>query len=214
MPIVYFIGFRTDRPPFDNIEIRRAFAQVLDRQKLRDDLWNDGSAPATSMVPPAIWPDGRSWYREIGLYTDTTQSDFSQNLSTGFDGLIRLAVPTGTERMAQLLREQWQARLGIVIAIEVYDRAQFDLILDNDKSQMYFGGWYADYASPYIFLGDGIEHNSRWLRWSNDAYSELINTARFETDVNRQIELYVQAERMLTEQEAVIAPLFHDLFFP
>ena len=34
MPIVYFIGFRTDRHPIDDIEVRRAFAAALDRREL------------------------------------------------------------------------------------------------------------------------------------------------------------------------------------
>lgn len=131
-----------------------------------------------------------------------------------WDGIIRVSIPEGTERMGQLLREQWQVRLGIVVDIEVFDSDQYDLLIDSDDSQMYFHGWYADYASPYNFLGDAIAYNAQWLKWSNEEYDRLIEVAFSETDVDQQIDLYVQAERILCEEDAVIAPLFHDLFYP
>jgi len=214
MPIVYFIGFRTDRPPFDDVEIRRAFAQALDRQKLVDELWDNGSQPATSMVPPQIWPDGRSWYGEIGLFTDTNQDVPATELEINYDKYIRIAIPEGTERMGQLLREQWDERLGIVVAIDVLDSENYDLLVDTASAHMYFSGWFADYASPYNFLKDGIDYNRQWLKWSDDEYDQLIEAAFFETDVNKQIELYIQAERILTKVDVVIVPLFHDLFHP
>lgn len=214
MPIVYFIGFRTDKPPFDDVGVRKAFAQAIDRQQLANDLWANGSTPATSLVPPSIWPDGRTWYQEIGLYSDVSSGNPGIDLDIEYDGFIRLSVPTGSERMAQLLREQWQARLGIVIAIDVYDRAQFDVLIDTDKGHMYFGGWFADYASPYNFLGDGIDYNIQWLKWTNDEYQRLIEAALAEPDINKQIALYVQAERILCEVDVVVAPLFHDVYHP
>lgn len=214
MPIVYFIGFRTDRTPFDDVRVRRVFTEAIDRQRLADDLWDNGSLPATSMVPPQIWPDGRSWYREIGLFSDTNQDVSAQELEINYDKYIRIAIPKGTERMGQLLREQWDERLGIVVAIDVLDSDDYDLLVDTATAHMYFSGWFADYASPYNFLGDGIEYNNQWLKWSNDEYDQLIEAAFSETDMNKQIDLYVQAERILTEEDVVIAPLFHDLFYP
>lgn len=214
MPIVYFIGFRTDKPPFDDVNVRRAFTQALDRQKLADDLWDNGSQPATSMVPPQIWPDGRSWYDEIGLYPGVSQDSAAPLLELDYDKYIRIAIPEGTERMGQLLREQWEEHLGIVVAIDVLDSEDYDLLVDTASAHMYFSGWFADYASPYNFLRDGIDYNNQWLKWSNNEYDQLIESAFFETDVNVQIDLYVQAERILTENDVIIAPLFHDLFYP
>jgi ABC-type oligopeptide transport system substrate-binding subunit len=55
-PLVLYMRFRCDRPPFNNVAARKAFALAFDRQKLADAYWPK-AVPAFRIVPPAI--DGR-----------------------------------------------------------------------------------------------------------------------------------------------------------
>jgi serine/threonine-protein kinase len=47
------------------------------------------------------------------------------------------------------------------------------------------------------------------FRWENSEYTDLLARAFQESDENRRLELYVQAERILCQTDAVVIPLFH-----
>ena len=47
-------GFHTERPPFDNVHIRRAFSYAVDRQSLVDNVMKGGRIPSRWYTPPSI----------------------------------------------------------------------------------------------------------------------------------------------------------------
>ena len=49
----YYYGFTTNKPPFDDVRVRRAFSQAIDRQSLIDNVLKGGQIPATSFAPQA-----------------------------------------------------------------------------------------------------------------------------------------------------------------
>ncbi|TMB55471.1 MAG: hypothetical protein E6J47_06665, partial [Chloroflexi bacterium] len=55
---VQYFGFDTTRPPFDDARVRRAFALALDRPRLVQLAEGIGGTPASSVVPPGLWPKG------------------------------------------------------------------------------------------------------------------------------------------------------------
>jgi oligopeptide transport system substrate-binding protein len=51
----YYYGFTNTKPPFDDVRVRRAFSQAIDRQSLVDNVTKGGQTPATSFAPPGIF---------------------------------------------------------------------------------------------------------------------------------------------------------------
>jgi oligopeptide transport system substrate-binding protein len=51
----YYYGFTNTKPPFDDVRVRRAFSQAIDRQSLIDNVIKGGQIPATSFAPPGIF---------------------------------------------------------------------------------------------------------------------------------------------------------------
>ncbi|MEO8396687.1 MAG: ABC transporter substrate-binding protein, partial [Chloroflexota bacterium] len=47
-------SFHTQRPPFDNVHIRRAFSYAVDRQSLVDNVMKGGRIPSRWYTPPSI----------------------------------------------------------------------------------------------------------------------------------------------------------------
>lgn len=57
---VYYVGWNTGRPPFDDARVRRALALAIHRQEIIDALLFGHGAPATSTIPPwhPLYPEG------------------------------------------------------------------------------------------------------------------------------------------------------------
>ena len=49
---ISYMGFRTDRPPFNNKELRQAIVQLVDRNAMVKALYGETATPATTYVPP------------------------------------------------------------------------------------------------------------------------------------------------------------------
>ena len=50
----FYIGFNTTKPPFDDINIRRAFCQAVDKDKLASLVFKDMVQPADGILPPGM----------------------------------------------------------------------------------------------------------------------------------------------------------------
>ena len=80
---------------------------------------------------------------------------------------------------------------------------------------MYQLGWGADYNDPDNFLNFLFHSNSdlNHGHFSNPEFDRLVDLAAvIPYPEDRQI-LYIQAELILTEQEAGVIPLFHTLYY-
>ena len=93
----------TSRPPFDNLEIRRALAQCTDRQTLNAILW-DGQPPATGPFSP-----GTPGYLEDSGFPDydpdAGRAEFERLGAPSFD--ITTTVTTLDLLQAELLVQMW-----------------------------------------------------------------------------------------------------------
>lgn len=212
VPYTYFLGFNTARAPFDDPLVRRAFAAAIDRQALVDFAGLEGMLPATTMVPPQVWPDGRSLYRQIGLFPQDGQPQ--DEVPWQVPPVVRIYVSEPAQAIAQQLQKQLRDRLDVEIELVAFDVETYLQHLDHESPQAFIMGWIADYNSPYNFLADFVHDQSRWLNWSDASYDQLLEDALHEIDLERSQEMYLQAEQILCQEEAVVVPLFHYAYEP
>ncbi len=103
----------TTRPPFDNVEIRRALAQCTDRQTLNTVLW-DGQPPATGPFSP-----GTPGYLEDSGFPDydpdAGRAVFERLGAPSFD--ITTTVTTLDLLQAELLVQMW-GECGLDVGID------------------------------------------------------------------------------------------------
>ncbi|WP_197428404.1 ABC transporter substrate-binding protein [Halapricum sp. CBA1109] len=60
--VTRYFGFNAGNVP---IEVRQAFAYVLNQQEIVDDVFAGRGVPAYSFTPPGIWPTGQDGYEEF-----------------------------------------------------------------------------------------------------------------------------------------------------
>jgi oligopeptide transport system substrate-binding protein len=112
---------------------------------------------------------------------------------------------------ATFLQSQFQENLGAKIEVNVQP---FDRKLElesNGEFQLSYQGWGADYNDPMTFL-DLWESESPFITggYENERYDELIDGAQSETDVERRMQLMLEAERLLISEDAGLAPMFFE----
>jgi len=110
---------------------------------------------------------------------------------------------------ATFLQSQFEDNLGAKISIKVQP---FDRKLEletNGEFQLSFQGWGADYNDPMTFL-DLWESESSFNTggYENARYDQLIDQAQAEADPATRMDMMREAERILIEEDAGVAPMF------
>jgi ABC-type oligopeptide transport system substrate-binding subunit len=226
---VYY-GFNVNNPPFNNALVRQAFAAAIDREQIAQEaagFYFPNVTPATSLTPPQVL--GRDLYGEVGIpFNPSKARDLLQQ--AGYTSVasfpsVTLFVSTRGEmapgayyRMAESIVSMWEIHLGIKVTIEV-SAGGYDINrLRTNPPEMYQLGWGADYNDPDNFL-KGLFHSNNELNvnfghFSNQEFDRLVEKAAMLNDPAERQLLYIQAEQILTEQEAGVIPLFHAIMDP
>jgi ABC-type transport system substrate-binding protein len=206
---VWYIGFNTSMPPFDDRNVRRALAYATNKKAIAEIAYNKMVVPATGILPPgmpAYSPDLEGLPYDPGMAAEemiaSTYGDASE-----LPAIVLTVTGAGT---GEMLAEMYSQVLGVEIEVEVVEWREFLLGLDSQKYQMYSLGWIGDYPDPQNFLdllfhsGSAYNHGA----YSNSELDALVEQARVEQDPQERWSLYQQAEKVLVEDVAWI-PLYH-----
>jgi len=206
----YYIGFDTTKPPFDDVNLRRAFSQAIDKDKLVSLVYRDMMQTADGILPP-----GMPGYNEdlVGLDFDVTEAreliansrygDVS-NLppititTAGWGGLISSDL--------EAIVYEWRQNLGVEVEVRQLEPQRFLYHLMEERDEMFHMGWIADYPHPQDFLDilfhSGTENN--YGEYSNPEVDALLEMANVEPDSEVSLGLYQQAEQKLVEDAACL----------
>lgn len=223
----YYYGFVNSKPPFDDVEVRRAFSMAIDRESLIENVTKGNQVPAHSFAPPGIFGNVADNF-EIG---GNLVGDYSARLEEARTLLAEAGYPDGEgidivlahntsedhAQIAQVIQAMWQEAFPEAnITIENQEWAVYlDTLLpdapDEEKPNVYRLGWCADYPDANNWLNEVFNSQSdqNYAKFFNEEYDALVEEAAFEPDPDRREELYVQAENILIEENAAIAPIYY-----
>jgi ABC-type oligopeptide transport system substrate-binding subunit/tetratricopeptide (TPR) repeat protein len=211
-PSTYHLVFRAERPPFDDVRVRRAFVHAVDREALVREAWGGQYLPATGgFVPPGM--PGHS--TGIGLAYDPerarrllAQADYPAG--QGFPKITWLySGGLADEPVVPFLRRAWRENLGLNLEAQSLEWGVFMERLGRDPAHLTLIAWLADYPDPDALLRV-LLHSTEGInppRWHNARFDALVEEAARVADQTRRMELYQEADRILVAEEAVIMPL-------
>lgn len=169
-----YLGFDTTKPPFDDVDVRRAVGEAVDWTRIARLGSFGGDTPATSMVPPGIQGrDNRSW-----LPTHDPADARALLAKAGYPGGAGFpAVSLGGGVLGDAIAAQLQQELGITVDVELYD--DYFTRLATDPPGMWALGWVADYPGQNDFLGVllGSGESGNYGKWSSPAFDQAIADA-------------------------------------
>lgn len=224
IPTIEFLGFKTNKPPFNNANTRKAFAAALDRAIILD-LYNKyyperKAYQATVLTPPNVL--GRDLNGVIGIPYDVVMAK-QYLVEAGYPGganfpkvlfVVNYApnakVPAFRFKIAEEMARMWKANLGIDVQVKAYANwKDYNNALRTDTPDIFWNGWQADMLDPDNFLRELFATGASANRsnFSDPAFDELVNDAAAnKIPAMRQV-MYIEAERYLCEVAGAVYPL-------
>lgn len=204
-----YLGLVVQKFPLTNVRVRRAIAMAIDKSKLGEILYG-GQKGATSFVPPPM----KAYSAEIGLKYDPERARrelaASGVVASGLK--LELLLPNWDKQvtLAQLIQAQLKQNLGIDVSLQPFDHKTFRAQLDLHAFPLFEGSWSADYPDADNFLSVFLsESGNNRTTWKNAQFDKLVLESRV-GDPKKREKAYLQAQKLLLEEEAVIVPLYYE----
>ena len=211
----FYFAFNMSAAPFDNLQVRQAFAAALNREQYIDQIRNGVGQPAGTFLYEGI-PGYQTEYQQ------TYDPDRARALlaEAGYpDGegfpqqqLRYVADDPASQQQATFWQQNISEVLGIDLELVPTESTEIQSLRTNRDPSLtiYLGNWFEDYPHPQNWLslvfGEGSTRAP--LGWNDQTFYDLVNQADA-LPIDQAIPLYQQADAYLAEQ-APIAPYFHN----
>lgn len=214
-----------DVEALNNVNMRMAISNAIDRVSIVDDVVKDGSVATYTAVPPqfAAGPDGSDFSADQTMFSEycADNAEFAlecynaacEELGTSeFTFELLVEDQTETQNVAAVIKEQLETTLpGVTINLKVEPKKQRVEDIQNGNYEVCLTRWGPDYADPMTYLNmwtTGCSNN--YGLWSDAAYDAIIEnctTGELCTDPEGRWSAMYDAEKIIMEQ-AVIVPVY------
>lgn len=202
-----YLGFYTDKKPFDNPELRRAVSMSIDRERLVTTLYQTEPYVANGPLPPGVLgysPDTRPLpYDPAGARELLARNGLAAGMKITIITYTntRAYNPAGGEQLAAAIRADL-AGAGIDATIKAYPWPQYKEALYREEGDAFLYGWISDNGDPDNFLytllsSAQIENGLNTARYRNQAVDTLLTQAQREMDPLRREALYRNIVQMV-----------------
>jgi oligopeptide transport system substrate-binding protein len=211
---VSYIGFNCHKPPFDDVNVRKAFSLAIDKDKIIKLIYKDMEKRADGILPP-----GMPGYNP-GLNKNTFDIDKAKELIKtskygDFSKLPPIVLTTygaggSVGPLLQALIYQWEQNLGVKVTIRQLEEERYFYNTKEEIDNMFDMAWSADYPHPQDFLdilfSSGSEYN--YGGYNNTEFNALVSKANLTLNREQGFALYRQAEQILVDEAGCIPLAF------
>ncbi|MBB6632720.1 ABC transporter substrate-binding protein [Cohnella thailandensis] len=214
----YYYVFNTQKAPFNNVKIRKAFSMAIDRQSIIDNVTQANQTPAYALVPPSIaGTDGklfREMYPDTGFFSENVE-EAKKLLEEGLkeEGLTALPKITllyntseGHKAIAEAAADMWKQNLGVEVAVTNQEWGTFLETRDAGQFDIARAGWGADFNHAINFTYDLIHPKSlnNDGKYSNEQVGKWLDESLAATDEKARLDLIAKAEKQAMDDMAVL----------
>ena len=206
----YYIGFNTTKPPFDDVNIRRAFSQAIDKDKLVSLIFRDMVQRADGILPLGM-PGFNDKLSGLPYDVNKAKELISKSSYGSVSNLPPITITTAgygglISQELEAIIYQWRENLGVEVKVRQLEPERYIYHLKEEKDEMFDMGWIADYPHPQDFLDilfhSGVDYN--YGEYSNPEVDALIERANKELNEKLSFSLYQQAEQKLVDDAACL----------
>ncbi len=207
----YTFAMRTDTAPFDNNDVRLALKYALDRKALLQSVLrghgvvgNDHPIGRSNRyhadeLPQRVYDIDKAKFHLKKAGHSSLKVDLSA-ADAAFAGAVDAAV----------LYKEHAAKAGIEINVvrEPNDGYWSNVWLKKPWCAVYWGGRPTEDWMFSTAYADGAPWNDTF--WKHDRFNKLLIQARAELDETKRREMYVEMQRIVSDEGGVVVPMFNN----
>jgi len=218
---VAYIGLDHTKKPFDNVNVRKAVAQALNKQAIATAIYAGEAKVASQFLVPGM----------LG-YDDSVTDFYKYDEAAAKKAVIDAGYPNGLttelwympvsrpyypdpKKIAEAFASDL-AKVGIKADLKTEDWTPYRKDARENKFPMWLLGWTGDNGDPDNFLWvffhpvttAGKDGPMQAGGWSSPQAWDLMRKAAQETDSAKRAELYKQTSKIV-QQDVVWVPTFH-----
>lgn len=218
---VFYYGYVHDKPPFDDVHIRRAFSAIIDRNAFIAQLRGGRGLPMVHFSPPGIAHAPPINEVGIGFDPDYALQELQQSTYGDCQSLPTINIVTfaGTGVWGEFWSAAAEEYLGCDSSLFTIEQVEFSVLLQmidsstpiQDRPNAWTLGWSPNYAHANNYLNDVLSctAENRFQRECSEV-DDLIERAARESDPTLRDELYSEIENAFFGREGIfpMVPLF------
>jgi oligopeptide transport system substrate-binding protein len=205
-----YYGLNLDKPPTNNINVRRALVAAVDKNEVAKILGGGQTALPCWLTPGILGYD-----EKVGIPFDPAKAKEYLKAAGYVDPAkvpkieIKFNTNEDVQRVAENVQAQLKRNLGLNVEIR---QEEWKVYLKNLKANtptVFRFGWLADYPDPDNFmtvLASYSENNM--VHYKSKKFDQLIETAGSEVDEAKRRSLYIEAQKLMCETDVAVMPLF------
>jgi len=205
----FWMTFNTHETPFDNADVRMAFAKSIDRNALVNDVEHGTDKASQSFIPNGMagydTSDNAQSFDPTAAKALLTKAGVTADQLNKFKLLTRNT--SGNKTLNQYIVNQWNTNLGLNMQLDVIDSHTVTADIRKGQFDIYGpDGWGADYPDQqdwFDIFTSGSCHSLNWGCPTLPGYDALVQKADTELNQTQRNKDYLTAQKLLIDQAAV-----------
>jgi ABC-type oligopeptide transport system substrate-binding subunit len=205
-PGTWYLTPQVTKAPFDNVKVRRALSQAIDRENVVK-VAQGFAVPAHSMIPTGF-PGAVDTPKIRDIQKFDPKAAIAHLKGTPFEGgknwpkivMTMREEALGAKPLAEAVQAVLLEHLNLKTDLEVLEQRVFRERLWKADLQLVWIRWFMDYPDPHNEYFDtfyGKRTTGRRQAWVNDAFDKELESGRDTRDAKKRMEHYAKAEEIM-----------------
>lgn len=204
----FLLSMKLTQAPFDDLNVRKAFAYAFDRATFCAELQSGACQPALSWIPPGV--PGMIETDAFAFDPDKARQALADSTYGGPEKLPEITLTFISDDPAETGRAEWVAGqyrdiLGVALTLQPIDGTTANGLsneLATHPQLLMYAGWIQDYPDPQNWLSvywtcDAA--SARAVGYCNEAFDQLVTRGDVSTDETERLNAYEQAGQVLVD---------------
>lgn len=199
---IYYLGFNCSRPPFDNINLRKAVSYAIDREKILKTFYENRGRLAQGPVPNML----RKWQMPSPYTYNPHEAKRIIDAGGIKDRTILFYITADQEAidMAEII-QFYLNKVGLKVRIKQLEWSAYKSAVNNGEADLFWLSWWADYPDPENFLfplfhSSNLGASGNRSRYSNKEVDRLIEAGQKALAISERDGYYRLAETIIDEE--------------
>jgi peptide/nickel transport system substrate-binding protein len=206
------ISFRCDKPPFDDVNVRKAVAHAIDMDAIITNLVKDtGVRARNTAVPPDMPGSAANLLEPIPYDLEMAKQLLAQSSQpNGFSTEIHVIAPNDIWVPTVVAIQEALQELNIESEVKQYPYADFITLSQGGEWEgMLHGTWGSDFPDASgnllpLFHSRNVPSQNNNARYSNARVDELLDAAEVELDPEAREQMLVEAQQIISDEQPEI----------